>query len=437
TASQENIARNYTVKPVVCKYWLEGRCTRNPCKFLHPVRAKVDNLKSKYAWKNPSTTLLEVSKNKENCDYNYTAPKKQQKVAASKPNTVESQSIEKVRNCMEGEKCEVIIAQSKSTEPENFTKVKICEKLQSWFSGNGLSVVAKLEGHTKAVTGIVYPFGSKKLFCASKDRSLRVWDCNSGQCGTVINFDDECGTLVKEGPWIFAGLRDMIKAWNLETQSEVVIRASGGQVNAITMYEDILFAGMESGTILSWKSTAQTSFSEEATSLKGHTGAVLSLIIGAKRLYSGSADHTIRVWGCESLRCSHVLSGHTSDVTAVLCWDQYLFSGSLDNTIKVWGETESGSIEQVYKHEVNNGVLALRGMHDAEEKPIMLCSCRDDGVHLYDLPSFSERGRIFSQQDIQGICIGPEGLFFTGDAAGVVTVWKPSAELGCRNDRLE
>ena len=37
----------------------------------------------------------------------------------------------------------------------------------------------------------------------------------------------------------------MIKGWNLKTQDEVIIRASGEQVNAITMFEDILFAGME------------------------------------------------------------------------------------------------------------------------------------------------------------------------------------------------
>lgn len=111
---------------------------------------------------------------------------------------------------------------------------------------------------------------------------------------------------------------------------------------------------MQDGTILSWKSASKTSFSEDSTSLKGHSGSVLSLIIGAKKLFSGSADHTIRVWDCDSLECTHVLNGHTSDVTAVLCWDQYLLSGSLDKTIKVWGASESGNIEEVYIHNVND-----------------------------------------------------------------------------------
>lgn len=40
-----------------------------------------------------------------------------------------------------------------------------------------------------------------------------------------------------------------------------------------------------------WK----TCSSEVAETLKGHTGAVVSLVVGAKRLYSGSMDKTIKV----------------------------------------------------------------------------------------------------------------------------------------------
>lgn len=53
---------------------------------------------------------------------------------------------------------------------------------------------------------------------------------------------------------------------------------------------------MQDGTILAWKFTSATTSPEPVASLKGHSGAVLSLVVGANnRLYSGSADHTIRV----------------------------------------------------------------------------------------------------------------------------------------------
>ena len=33
----------------------------------------------------------------------------------------------------------------------------------------------------KVVTGIALPSGSDKLYTASKDETLRIWDCASGQ----------------------------------------------------------------------------------------------------------------------------------------------------------------------------------------------------------------------------------------------------------------
>uniref|UniRef100_M8BHX7 Uncharacterized protein n=1 Tax=Aegilops tauschii TaxID=37682 RepID=M8BHX7_AEGTA len=64
------------------------------------------------------------------------------------------------------------------------------------------------------------------------------------------------------------------------------------------------------------------------------------------------------------------------------------------------------------------GALALTGMPDAQSKPVLVCSLNDNTVRLYDLPSFSDRGRIFSKQEIRAIQTGPGGLFFTGDGTG-------------------
>ncbi|KAJ0099605.1 hypothetical protein Patl1_20048 [Pistacia atlantica] len=70
------------------------------------------------------------------------------------------------------------------------------------------------------------------------------------------------------------------------------------------------------------------------------------------------------------------------------------------------------------------GVLTMCGMPDSEGKPVLLCSCNDNSVRLYDLPSFSERGKIFAKQEIRSIQLGPGGLFFTGDGTGQVKVWQ-------------
>ena len=104
-------------------------------------------------------------------------------------------------------------------------------------------------------------------------------------------------------------------------------------------------------------------------------------------LYSGSMDHSIKVWDMDTLDCKMTLSGHADTVTSLICWDSYLLSSSFDCTVKVWVATEEGSLKVTYTHREENGVLALCGMTDADAKPILFCSCLDNSVRLYELPS--------------------------------------------------
>lgn len=52
---------------------------------------------------------------------------------------------------------------------------------------------------------------------------------------------------------------------------------------------------MQDGRILAWRFSAATNGFEPAASLVGHQLAVVSLVVGAMRLYSASMDKTIRV----------------------------------------------------------------------------------------------------------------------------------------------
>ncbi|KAK7841972.1 zinc finger ccch domain-containing protein 48 [Quercus suber] len=107
------------------------------------------------------------------------------------------------------------------------------------------------------------------------------------------------------------------------------------------------------------------------------------------------------------------LNGHDDVVKSLMCWDKYLFSGSLDCMIKVWASTEDGCLESI---------LALSGMTDSDVK----------SVHLYELPTFTDRGRLFAKQEVQTLQIGPGGLFFTGDQTGLLTVYTRLAEKWLR-----
>ncbi|XP_018678590.2 zinc finger CCCH domain-containing protein 17-like [Musa acuminata AAA Group] len=303
------------------------------------------------------------------------------------------------------------------TDDHVATKEK-CNDLNPWFE-----YLIDLQGHAKGIVGIALPAGSDKLYTGSRDGIVRVWNCNTGQCIMMVDMEDEIICMFNKGPWVFAGVLKAVKAWNTETGLQISLEGSASRVNALAFQNELLFAGLEYGIILVWKSNTEGNNFEPAAVLTGHRQAVVSLIVGV-RLYSGSVDETIRVWDLETLECIHTLEGHTSTITSVLCWNDYLLSCSLDCTIKVWAATNTGSMELIYTHNLEHGVLAMEGIYDANEKPVIMCSLDDHSVQMFELPSFGGRGTIFYKSNVRSLHIGPSGLFFTGDEMGAVKVWR-------------
>ncbi|MED6173908.1 hypothetical protein PIB30_064123 [Stylosanthes scabra] len=429
-----------------CKYWVAGRCNRNPCRFSHSLPTSPSNV-----YYNPNTTYIH-SKKPTIC-----APKPLHKPANHAPKAVvslekptkcqaETMSVEKPIKCEQKdvliEKTAIVedlatVAKAPEKKSLNICKYWMtdncvhgdrCSDLHSWFYGDGFSTLAKLHEHKKVVTGIALPSGSDKLYSGSTDGTVREWDCNTGRCVNTINLDSEVTSLISEGPWVFAGVKDAVKAWNIQTGAYVTLDGPKGQVLSLNYGNDILLAGAEDGVIYAWRGNpdpkAESPFELVAT-LSGHTKPVVCLAIGCyKMLYSGSMDHSIKVWDLGTLDCTMTLNGHSDTVSSLICWEDYLLSSSSDCTVNVWVCTEEGTLKVAYTHTEENGVLGLYGMTDADAKPILFCSCKDNSVRMYELPTFLERGRLFTRQEVRSFEIGPGGLLFTGDGTGLLNVWK-------------
>lgn len=414
----------------VCIYWRQGRCNRNPCRFLHrethEQQPQPPIEKRTRTWRN-SDNGDSVSKRKINVSNAQAKPQPKQCNAQLKQLNANAQPNQLNSNAQPNQLINAEPKQCKYWTTDNCVHgEEKCKDLHSWFSGSGFTMLAKLEGHTKPITGFSLPSGRDKLYSSSNDGSLRAWDCNTGKCASSIGIGAKVGCLAGEGAWLYAGLENEVKAWNFQNETEYSLNFNGavGSVCSMVVDEDLVFAGMENGTIKVWRWNSESKIHEPAHVLKGHDGAVCSLVIGRGRLYSGSRDSTIKAWELQTMQCLQTLHGHSRDVTSVLCWSNYLLSASLDKTLKIWRATETGAVEVTHEIKHDHELMALCGILDAQEKPILLCSFSDSTVRLYDLPSFTERGRIFSKRPVQVIQIGTDGLFFTGDATGDVSVWK-------------
>ncbi|KAI6705978.1 hypothetical protein NL676_008940 [Syzygium grande] len=362
----------------VCSYWLEGRCNRNPCRFLHDASL-------------PRNVYHRAAKQSSYVpeDCHGKGPESSPVNSASSTSGERGDSPKDKNPHMLGEKvCHYWMS-------GNCVKGNTCPFLHSWYHGVDFAMLAKLDGHKKGVSGIALPSGSTKLYSGSKDGTARIWDCHTGKCDQVINLGGEVGCFTCEGPWVFVGMPNAIKAWNIQNGASYDISGPVGQVHAMEVAKNMLFAGAQE--------------------------VVRPILFGWLR----SIDRTIRVWDLHTLECVQELVGHTDVVMSLLCWDEYLISCSLDRTVKVWGvATEEGSLEVAYTHHEDHGILALSGLMDA-------CGKRSFSVHAmttlfacHELPSFTERGKIYSRREVRTLQTAPGGLFFTGDAAGMLTVWK-------------
>ncbi|XP_075501554.1 zinc finger CCCH domain-containing protein 48-like [Primulina tabacum] len=404
----------------VCIFWRQGKCTKFPCPYLHSELPVAANGKrsahqgfgtdDKYR---AGGGLRRSGNNNYFSNNSNTWGREQSRQPASGDRTT-MKKIEKLCNhwrtqgsCRYGD---------------------TCKYLHQWSAGDCFSLLTPLEGHQQVVTGITLPSGSDKLYTGSQDETVRLWDCQSGQLAGVVNLGGAVGCMLSEGPWVFAGLTNLVKAWNTQTSAELSLNGPVGQVYSLVVGYEFLFAGTQDGAILAWKFNVVANCFEPAASLKEHTLAVVSLVVGGNKMYSGSMDQSIKVWSLETLQCLQTLTGHADVVMSVLCWDQFLLSASLDKTVKVWAVTEIGNLDVTYTHTEESGLLTLCGMHDSEGKPVLMCSGNDNCIRVYNLPSFSERGKIFSQKEVRSIQIGPGGLFFIGDGSGLVQVWKWTTE---------
>ncbi|CAN0906934.1 Zinc finger CCCH domain-containing protein 17 [Linum grandiflorum] len=137
------------------------------------------------------------------------------------------------------------------------------------------------------------------------------------------------------------------------------------------------------------------------------------------------------VWDVKTWQCIETFKGHDDAVTSLLCYDAFLLSCSLDKKIKVWGLNEERRLEVIYTHEEAHAALALCGIDGIElcGKDVLLCSWNNESVGIYELPSFIEKGRMYSKGEVRGLGVGSKGMFFTGDASGVVTAWNMAEEV--------
>lgn len=192
-------------------------------------------------------------------------------------------------------------------------------------------------------------------------------------------------------------------------------------IHQLLVYRGRLYSASADGTIKVFDAFTLI----EQGCLISHKKSVLCMAAIDGRLYSGSCDKTIRIWDVATNKeCKVSFRKHQNDVTSLVVIDRKLYSGSADSTILVW------DVGDAPLRDVPTGIL--RGHRDSILTLLPMPSCRrlvsgslDSMIKVWDLESMSELfSFVNSGVRASVMVVSPsEDILFTNSWDNTLKVW--------------
>jgi WD40 repeat protein len=210
-----------------------------------------------------------------------------------------------------------------------------------------------LRGHDYPVTDLAWSPDGETLASTSVDRTVRVWQTSRGQTLHILRGHSNDVTGVTWSPdrktLASSSLDETVRLWDTATGQLLHTLNNSNPVRSVAWSGDgkTVAAAGQDRIIRLW----QAATGRLLRTIEGHQGWVYSLVYSpdGKTLGSASQDGTIRLWDAVTGQSLRTLEGHRSAVRQV-AWSpdgQMLTSASEDGTIRFWPGTTSALLDQV------------------------------------------------------------------------------------------
>ncbi|XP_023227510.1 WD repeat-containing protein 86-like [Centruroides sculpturatus] len=262
------------------------------------------------------------------------------------------------------------------------------------------------EGHEMTVTRIVCT-PCEILISTSQDGTARAWDALA-----------DSGTVIKKA------CLQVFKGHLKSIYSIIFIPDEENPLMGKTIYDgDIVITGSTDFTARSWSLKTGEKLKIFGSHRKNkHKGPVNCMAVDgeAKKLFTGSADSTIKCWDIETAECLRELKGHTAAVMHLLVHNRILYSAGVDKLAMAW-IIEIGEISKIYHG--NGETISCLKYHNG----YVYTACTQ--VRMYKAKT-KECKRVFKghSQTITAMEVTEDKLF-TVSSDGSLRIWDTTGVL--------
>lgn len=279
-----------------------------------------------------------------------------------------------------------IVALALSPDGRHAVTASADKSVRLWDLETG-KAVKTFEGHTAAVTNVALAPDGRRLASVDATGLVRLWDVTTGK-ETAQIVGDPTGksrglAFARDGRTLALLSDKGIALWEGEAKTLPLVRlATEGAVPALAVSPDNRFLLTAEGNLARlWDArTAQI-----LAGYEGHRGAVTAVAFtpDGRRLVTGGADCTIRLWDRDNVSELRTFEGHTGTVAGVAIAPDStrLLSCSLDGTIRLWDLTTAKQVHQFEGHTGGATCVAF-----SPDGTLAISAGLDQAVRVWRLP---------------------------------------------------